>query len=98
MTALEMVIFSHILSRISRPESGNCITLTMVAMSLLTVKGDSSSSEKPEKGAGGGRFCSQCSKGESGTGRQMESSFAQSGEEAAAEAGGGRSCPGKAKP
>lgn len=44
ITALEMVIFNHILSRISRPESGSCITLTIVAMSLFTVKGDSSNS------------------------------------------------------
>lgn len=46
MTALEMVIFNHILSRISRPESGSCITLTIVAMSLFTVKGDSSNSRR----------------------------------------------------
>lgn len=45
MTALAMVIFNHILSRISRPESGNCITLTMVAMSvLLADRGRSSNS------------------------------------------------------
>lgn len=41
-----MVIFNHILSRISRPESGSCITLTIVAMSLFTVKGDSSNSKR----------------------------------------------------
>lgn len=46
ITALEMVIFNHILSRISRPESGSCMTLTIVAMSLFTVKGDSSNSKK----------------------------------------------------
>lgn len=52
------MIFNHILSRISRPESGNCITLTMVAMSvLLAERGRSSNSgmekepvEKPQKG------------------------------------------------
>lgn len=49
ITALEIVIFNHILSRISRPESGSCITLTIVAMSLFTVKGDSSNSKR-EKG------------------------------------------------
>ena len=45
-----MVIFSHILSRISRPESGNCITLTMVAMSvLLADRGKSSNSGMGEE-------------------------------------------------
>lgn len=45
MTALAMVIFNHILSRISRPESGSCITLTIVAMSvLLADRGKSSNS------------------------------------------------------
>lgn len=50
MTALAMVIFNHILSRISRPESGNCITLTMVAMSvLLADRGKSSNSGMGEE-------------------------------------------------
>lgn len=50
MTALEMVIFNHILSRISSPESGNCITFTMVAMSvLLTDRGKSSNSKRGKK-------------------------------------------------
>lgn len=50
MTALAMVIFNHILSRISRPESGSCITLTMVAMSvLLADRGKSSNSETTDK-------------------------------------------------
>lgn len=50
MTALAMVIFNHILSRISRPESGNCITLTMVAMSvLLADRGRSSNSGAGEE-------------------------------------------------
>lgn len=50
MTALAMVIFNHILSRISKPESGSCITLTMVAMSvLLADRGKSSSSAATEK-------------------------------------------------
>lgn len=45
MTALAIVIFNHILSLISRPESGSCITLTMVAMSvLLADRGRSSNS------------------------------------------------------
>lgn len=55
MTALAIVIFNHILSRISRPESGSCITLTMVAMSvLLADRGRSSNS--------GGRKKSDCGK------------------------------------
>lgn len=50
MTALAMVIFNHILSRISRPESGNCITLTIVAMSVLFAdRGRSSSSAATEE-------------------------------------------------
>lgn len=44
-----MVIFNHILSRISRPESGSCMTLTIVAMSLFTVKGDSSNSKSKRR-------------------------------------------------
>lgn len=45
ITALAIVIFNHILSRISRPESGSCITLTIVAMSvLLAHRGRSSNS------------------------------------------------------
>lgn len=56
MTALAMVIFNHILSRISKPESGSCITLTMVAMSvLLADRGKSSSSAATEKIVRGGR-------------------------------------------
>lgn len=50
MTALAIVIFNHILSRISRPESGSCITLTMVAMSvLLADRGRSSNSGVKKK-------------------------------------------------
>lgn len=44
MTALAMVILSHMRSRISSPESGNCMTRTMALMSLFTVSGASSSS------------------------------------------------------
>lgn len=39
-----MVILSHIRSRISRPESGSCMTRTTAPMSLFTVSGPSSSS------------------------------------------------------
>lgn len=50
ITALAIVIFNHILSLISRPESGSCITLTMVAMSvLLADRGRSSNSGRREK-------------------------------------------------
>lgn len=50
MTALAMVIFNHILSRISKPESGSCITLTIVAMSVLFAdRGRSSSSAATEE-------------------------------------------------
>lgn len=51
MTALAMVIFNHILSRISRPESGSCITFTMVAMSVFVAdRGKSSNSGIGESG------------------------------------------------
>lgn len=44
MTALAMVILSHMRSRISSPESGSCMTRTTALMSLFTVRGTSSSS------------------------------------------------------
>lgn len=43
MKALGMVIFSHILSRTSRPDSGLAIALTMAVMSLWIVRWLSSS-------------------------------------------------------
>lgn len=46
MTALAMVILSHMRSRISRPESGSCMTRTTAPMSLFTVSGASSSSAR----------------------------------------------------
>lgn len=46
MNALGIVILSHILSRISRPESGDAIAFTTVAMSVLIVKFRSSNPEK----------------------------------------------------
>lgn len=50
ITALAIVIFSHILSLISSPESGSCITFTMVAMSVFpTVRGRSSNSVKDNR-------------------------------------------------
>jgi len=50
ITALDIVIFSHILSLISSPESGTCITFTMVAMSVFpTVRGRSSNSVKDNR-------------------------------------------------
>ena len=44
--ALGIVIFSHIRSLISRPESGCAIALTTVAISVLVVKFKSSNPEK----------------------------------------------------
>ena len=38
INALGIVIFNHILSRISNPESGCAMALTTVAMSVFTVK------------------------------------------------------------
>ena len=42
MKALAMVIFSHILSRTSRPDSGEAMALATVAMSLWMDKWKSS--------------------------------------------------------
>ena len=61
MTALAMVILSHMRSRISRPESGSFMTRTTAPMSLFTVSGASSSSARqsppfsPEQLRAGGR-------------------------------------------
>lgn len=55
MTALAMVILSHIRSRISRPESGSCMTRTTAPMSLFTVSGPSSSSARHGPSSAGSR-------------------------------------------
>lgn len=57
MTALAMVIFSHMRSRISKPESGSCMARTTTPMSLFTVSAASSSSARhspTSAGVGGG--------------------------------------------
>lgn len=48
--ALGMVILSHILSRISSPDSGRAITLAIVAMSVLMFKLSSSNASGNERG------------------------------------------------
>lgn len=47
--ALAMVILSHILSRTSRPDSGQAIALATVAMSLWMERWKSSNPERDQK-------------------------------------------------
>lgn len=47
--ALAMVIFSHILSRTSRPDSGQAMALATVAMSLWMERWKSSNPEKEQR-------------------------------------------------